>query len=258
VWSHGEAELVEDDGDDPFSSLGCIWDQSGCAQGCNVEAMMGRCSQYDHDMSSCLGDDGQSARCQWGKYNERMLEKLDELKVANAEQEQEQFDDEEEEVFEEDEEDGEEDFEENDVLAETFVSDETVDGDDESVPVLDNADCVWDETGCVGSECSKVMGSRCSALTMLDCVGDLGAFKRCQQRARLQSEALFGLNVNALDSDMSTIDTVLVIGGMLTSFVVLLQGFRYCRQRTNKKLATREIQYGTIQLIDSHAEDEHV
>merc|ERR1712013_558190 len=33
VWSHGEAELVEDDGDDPFSSLGCIWDQSGCAQG---------------------------------------------------------------------------------------------------------------------------------------------------------------------------------------------------------------------------------
>merc|ERR1712087_196795 len=241
--------------------------------------------QYDH--TSCLSDDGQQARCQWGKYNERMLANLEELKSANVEQEQQQqepaqFEDEDEQVLEEDneedvleenfEEETEEDVEEADeALTETFVDDETVDEVDEVdepapvVPVTDSledllsgdivgSDCVWDETGCVGSKCSQVMGSRCGALSMLDCVGDLGAFKRCKQRERRQSATLFGLNVNVLDSEMSTVDTLLVIVGLLTSLVVVQQGFKYCKQRTSKQLKAREIQYGTIQLIDSHAE----
>jgi len=165
AWSYAEAELdiEEDDTDDQFSSLGCIWDQSGCTKGCNVEAMLGRCSQYANDMTSCLSDDGQQARCQWGKYNERMIDDLEELKLANTEQEQEQ-----------------------------------------------------------------------------------------------DSILFAGLNMNVLDSEVSSVDTLLVIGGLLTGLVVLQQGRKYCKQRSSKLLVAREIQYGTIQLIDSHAEDANV
>merc|ERR1719204_2849362 len=95
VWSRGASELEEDDANaEQLDALSCIWDMTGCNKGCNVDAMIGRCKLYEHDMAACQGDDGQQARCQWGKYVDRNREKLDELRMANqamdeeAEQEQ--------------------------------------------------------------------------------------------------------------------------------------------------------------------------
>jgi len=286
VWSRGASELEEDDADaDQLDALSCIWDMTGCNKGCNVDAMIGRCKLYEHDKAACQGDDGQQARCQWGKYVDRNREKLDELRMANQamdeEAEQEQLveidEDEEEEVLEEEvEEDDEEEAEEDeDVLeeddeeevAEDEVLDETFDGDEMSMddePVIENPDCVWDETGCdelsaklTGQFCAQVMASRCGALSAMECSSSIGAFKRCmrKQRNQRQNEALLSLNVHVFDSEVSAVDTVLVLAGLLTLLVVAQQSFKCYKQRATKKLVTREPQYGTVQLINSHAEE---
>jgi len=328
VWSRGASELEEDDADaDQLDALSCIWDMTGCNKGCNVDAMIGRCKLYEHDKAACQGDDGQQARCQWGKYVDRNREKLDELRMANqamdeeAEQEQlveldedeetleeddeeeaeevenvleeddeeeeaeqeeeeevleeEEDDEEEAEVLEEEEDDEEEAEEDEDVfeeddeeeVAEDEVLDETFDGDEMSMddePVIENPDCVWDETGCdelsaklTGQFCAQVMASRCGALSAMECSSSIGAFKRCmrKQRNQRQNEALLSLNVHVFDSEVSAVDTVLVLAGLLTLLVVAQQSFKCYKQRATKKLVTREPQYGTVQLINSHAEE---
>jgi hypothetical protein len=45
--------------------LGCIWDQTGCSNGCDMEAMDKRCDRMSHDQEMCEGEIGQFNRCQW-------------------------------------------------------------------------------------------------------------------------------------------------------------------------------------------------
>lgn len=42
--------------------LGCIWDGSGCASGCDTESMMTRCQRLNHDQEACEGEEGQMIR----------------------------------------------------------------------------------------------------------------------------------------------------------------------------------------------------
>ena len=42
--------------------LGCIWDGSGCANGCDTDSMMNRCQRLNHDQEACEGDEGQMIR----------------------------------------------------------------------------------------------------------------------------------------------------------------------------------------------------
>jgi len=44
---------------------GCIWDGSGCFNGCDEVAMKSRCERLSHAMDSCLGDEGREKRCVW-------------------------------------------------------------------------------------------------------------------------------------------------------------------------------------------------
>jgi len=57
--SEGEEAL------DITPKLGCIWDQSGCAMGCDIESMNSRCSRLNHDQERCEGEEGKSIRCLW-------------------------------------------------------------------------------------------------------------------------------------------------------------------------------------------------
>lgn len=51
--------------DDISARLGCIWDQTGCSNGCDMEAMDARCDRMSHDQEQCEGEIGQFNRCQW-------------------------------------------------------------------------------------------------------------------------------------------------------------------------------------------------
>jgi len=51
--------------DEISARLGCIWDQTGCSNGCDMEAMDARCDRMSHDQDLCEGEVGQFNRCQW-------------------------------------------------------------------------------------------------------------------------------------------------------------------------------------------------
>jgi len=45
--------------------LGCIWDQTGCAAGCDEDVMDQRCDRMSHDQEMCEGEIGVFNRCVW-------------------------------------------------------------------------------------------------------------------------------------------------------------------------------------------------
>jgi len=45
--------------------LGCVWDGTGCADGCDVDAMEARCQRLSHDQEECESGEGQTERCTW-------------------------------------------------------------------------------------------------------------------------------------------------------------------------------------------------
>jgi len=45
--------------------LGCVWDGTGCAEGCDAEAMEARCQRLSHDQEECETGAGQTERCTW-------------------------------------------------------------------------------------------------------------------------------------------------------------------------------------------------
>jgi len=45
--------------------LGCVWDGTGCAQGCDAEAMEARCQRLSHDQEECETGEGETERCVW-------------------------------------------------------------------------------------------------------------------------------------------------------------------------------------------------
>ena len=42
--------------------LGCVWDGTGCAQGCDAEAMEARCQRLSHDQEECETGEGETER----------------------------------------------------------------------------------------------------------------------------------------------------------------------------------------------------
>ena len=42
--------------------LGCVWDGTGCAEGCDAEAMEARCQRLSHDQEECETGAGQTER----------------------------------------------------------------------------------------------------------------------------------------------------------------------------------------------------
>merc|ERR1712241_295628 len=74
VWYHGEDSKdssheskhnSKDMKEDIEPRLGCIWDQTGCANGCDMEAMDQRCDRMSHDQEMCEGEIGAFNRCVW-------------------------------------------------------------------------------------------------------------------------------------------------------------------------------------------------
>lgn len=58
--------VSHDSGDSAvIERLGCVWDQTGCANGCDQEAMDKRCDRMSHDQAMCEGEIGQFNRCRW-------------------------------------------------------------------------------------------------------------------------------------------------------------------------------------------------
>jgi len=58
---HEDKELKEE----IAPRLGCVWDQTGCANGCDMEAMDMRCDRMSHDQEMCEGEVGEFNRCVW-------------------------------------------------------------------------------------------------------------------------------------------------------------------------------------------------
>jgi len=49
------------------SHIGCVWDGSGCANGCDPGNMESRCGTLSHDQSACEGADGSDYHCKWSR-----------------------------------------------------------------------------------------------------------------------------------------------------------------------------------------------
>ena len=85
VWGHGDRsqqELLDaydrerEVKDESISNnIGCLWDQTGCANGCDETAMVSRCALYNHDQETCEGEEGRNMRCVWG-HGDRSQQKL--------------------------------------------------------------------------------------------------------------------------------------------------------------------------------------
>lgn len=81
IWSHGGNTAVQADEvqmevmmshdsremkqEEIPQRLGCIWDQTGCSNGCDMEAMDARCDRMSHDQEMCEGEVGAFNRCTW-------------------------------------------------------------------------------------------------------------------------------------------------------------------------------------------------
>merc|ERR1719334_2432889 len=61
--SHGACTYVAAEG----SAIGCMWDGTGCGQGCIPANMVSRCAELSHDLEACDGEQGQELRCKWSK-----------------------------------------------------------------------------------------------------------------------------------------------------------------------------------------------
>jgi len=61
--SHGACTYVAAEG----SAIGCMWDGTGCGQGCIPANMVSRCAELSHDLEACEGEQGQELRCKWSK-----------------------------------------------------------------------------------------------------------------------------------------------------------------------------------------------
>merc|ERR1719249_229774 len=61
--SHGACTYVAAEG----SAIGCMWDGTGCDQGCIPANMVSRCAELSHDLEACDGEQGQELRCKWSK-----------------------------------------------------------------------------------------------------------------------------------------------------------------------------------------------
>merc|ERR1719249_254605 len=61
--SHGACTYVAAEG----STIGCMWDGTGCDQGCIPANMVSRCAELSHDLEACDGEQGQELRCKWSK-----------------------------------------------------------------------------------------------------------------------------------------------------------------------------------------------
>merc|ERR1719249_193264 len=61
--SHGACTYVAAEG----SAIGCMWDGTGCDQGCIPANMVSRCAELSHDLEACEGEQGQELRCKWSK-----------------------------------------------------------------------------------------------------------------------------------------------------------------------------------------------
>jgi len=62
---HHDVDSKEMKKEEITARLGCIWDQTGCAAGCDMEAMDARCDRMSHDQELCEGEIGQFNRCTW-------------------------------------------------------------------------------------------------------------------------------------------------------------------------------------------------
>lgn len=65
--SHDDNQHHEsfDEEEEVSVKLGCIWDETGCASGCDVNAMETRCGRMSHDQEMCEGEIGAFNRCLW-------------------------------------------------------------------------------------------------------------------------------------------------------------------------------------------------
>jgi len=62
MMSHDSREMKQEE---IPQRLGCIWDQTGCSNGCDMEAMDARCDRMSHDQEMCEGEVGAFNRCTW-------------------------------------------------------------------------------------------------------------------------------------------------------------------------------------------------
>merc|ERR1719249_470857 len=65
--SHGACTYVAAEG----STIGCMWDGTGCDQGCIPANMVSRCADLSHDAEACDGEQGQELRCKWSNRAQR-------------------------------------------------------------------------------------------------------------------------------------------------------------------------------------------
>jgi len=68
---------------DNAPKLGCVWDGSGCHDGCNVEDMEARCDRLSHDQEDCEGLEGQSKRCVWS-HGQVLEQELLDQRIASV------------------------------------------------------------------------------------------------------------------------------------------------------------------------------